>query len=290
MSNRNFEKPRSFLEKIKGIFSGGTTVDFLKIEEILIGADIDVKTSDELIEEFKGGKIKSFEGAKEILRKRFSVDLENPFISAKDNQKPYIIILAGINGCGKTTTAAKIAKLYKDKGKKVMLVAADTFRAAATEQLEIWGKRLGVEVSMGMEGADPASVVYDAMIKVKKSGFDIALIDTAGRLHTKVNLMEELVKIKRVILKEINIDNIDIFITIDSNTGKNAFAQAKQFNETLGLTGVVLTKFDSTSKGGSIIRIKSELGVPIKYLTFGEKLEDISLFDPKQFIDNMFES
>ncbi len=290
MLKNKLEKPRSFLDKIKGIFSKGGTADFSAIEEILIGADIDVRITDELIKELENKKISSFEEAKSFLKIKFLSELQNASFSIKANLKPYVIILIGINGGGKTTTAAKMAKLYKDSGKKVLLVAADTFRAAAIEQIEQWGKKLGVEVASGMDGADPASVVFDSIAKAKKSGVDVVLIDTAGRLHTKINLMEELAKIKRVILKEVPAENTDIYIIIDSNTGKNAFAQAKQFNDTLGLAGVILTKFDSTSKGGSIIKIKSELGLPIKYLTYGEKLEDIAVFDPEEFIDNLFES
>jgi fused signal recognition particle receptor len=167
-------------------------------------------------------------------------------------------------------------------------VAADTFRAAASEQLDAWADAAGVEIIKGMDGADPASVVFDGLAAAKKGGYDRVIIDTAGRLHTKGSLMQELEKMKRVVLKETRPGDMEIFIVIDANTGKNAYAQAKQFNETLGLTGVILTKFDSPAKGGSVVRIRSELNLPIIYYTFGEKMGDIEEFDAERFVEKMF--
>ncbi len=286
----NFSKPRSFLDKIKAIFTGGDLKQHLEaVEETLIEADLDLKIVSEFMEKLKGKKINSYEDAAFFLKKEFIAGLKDSSASnSKENKKPYIIILTGINGGGKTTTASKIAGLYKAQNKKILLVAADTFRAAAIEQLEKWAQKLDIDILKGAENADPASVVYDAVIRAKKDNYDVVIIDTAGRLHTKINLMEELAKMKRVIGKEIAEENIDTFIIIDSNIGKNAYAQTKEFNTAMKVTGVVLTKFDSTSKGGSIIKIKSEMNIPIKFITFGEQIKDIDYFRPEDFVNKLF--
>jgi fused signal recognition particle receptor len=288
MEKNSFLKPRSFLSRLKSIFSAGTAKEHTDdLEEALIEADIDMAIVDELMEGLKKEKISTFESARDFLKQQFIAGLIDSDPSSKKHRK--IIILTGINGAGKTTTAAKLASLYKSRNKKVMLIAADTFRAAAIEQLENWAKKAGVDIVKGMDGGDPAAVVFDGIARAKKENHDAVIIDTAGRLHTKVNLMQELSKIKRVIKNEFSEDEIDTLIIIDANTGKNAFNQAKEFNDTLKLTGVILTKFDSSSKGGSIIRIKHELKLPVKYITFGETMDAISEFDVKEFVDNLFE-
>lgn len=288
MEKSKFLKPRSFLDRIKSIFSSGPAKEHLEdLEEALIEADIDLTIVDELTEALKKERISSFDGAKEFLKEQFISKLKENNPDILKHRK--IMILTGINGAGKTTTASKLAHLYQSKGKKVMFIAADTFRAAAIEQLEVWAQRSGTEIVKGLDGGDPAAVVFDGIAKAKKEGHDVVIIDTAGRLHTKVNLMQELLKIKRVILKEFPEEDIDTLIIIDTNTGKNAFTQAKEFNDTLKLTGVILTKFDSSAKGGSIIRIKHELNLPIKYMTFGENIEAISEFKAEEFVEGLFQ-
>ncbi len=288
MEKSSFLRPRSFLDRIKSIFSSGPAKEHVDdLEEALIEADIDMSIVGELTDALKKERISSFEDAKKFLKGQFILKLKEN--SAEHPKHRKIIILTGINGAGKTTTASKLAHLYQSLGEKVMFVAADTFRAAAIEQLEIWAKMSGTDIVKGIEGGDPAAVVFDGIVRAKKEGHDVVIIDTAGRLHTKVNLMQELLKIKRVILKEFSEEDIDTLIIIDANTGKNAFAQAKEFNNTLKLTGVILTKFDSSAKGGSVIRIKHELGLPIKYMTFGENVEAISEFNPEEFVDGIFQ-
>jgi fused signal recognition particle receptor len=290
MGNKAFSGPKSFLDKIKSVFSGKTPNEHIEeLEQAMIEADIDLGITEELVNGLKSEKIHSFESTKEFLKEHFMAKLAQGGGKKPHPQAPLVILLAGINGAGKTTTAAKLAALYKKDGKKVMFIAADTFRAAAAEQLEAWAGSTGVDIIRGMDGADPASVVFDGLVAAKKAGHDTVIIDTAGRLHTKGNLMQELLKIKKIIIREMPAAGLEILIIVDANTGKNAFAQAKQFDETLGLTGAILTKFDSTSKGGSVIRIRSELGLPILYYTFGEKVEDIEEFNAEKFVERLFE-
>jgi len=289
-SGKKYAKPRSFLLKIKSFFEKGDIREYLdEIEEVLIGADIDPAISGEMTEMLKEKTIKTYEEAVLFLKEEFINRLADDTPGVETRSPLHIFILAGINGGGKTTTAAKLAALFGKKGKKVMFAAADTFRAAAIQQLEAWGRRLGIETVSGMENADPASVVYDAVLKAKKDKADILIVDTAGRLHTKKNLMQELEKIKKVILREVPDENTDTYIIVDANTGKNAYMQAKEFDASLKLTGVILTKFDSSSKGGSVIAIRSGLGIPVKYITFGESPEDIEEFSARKFADELFE-
>jgi len=287
--NLKFSKPRSFLDKIKKFFTGNDVSECLEdIEQCLIEADIDLAIVEQTVEMIKKNRIKSFEEARLFLKREFAQKLADPG-GHYEKTGLHVIVLVGINGGGKTTAASKLASYYGDKGKKVMMVAADTFRAAAIEQLEMWGKRLGVPVIKGDENSDPAAVVYDGIAEAKKTGVDVLLVDTAGRLHTKTNLMQEITKIKKVILKEVPESALDIFIIVDANIGKNAYVQAREFNEALNLTGVILTKFDSSAKGGSIIHIKADLGIPVKFLTFGEQIEDIEEFSAQRFVNEMFD-
>ncbi len=287
--NTKFSKPRSFLDKIRDLFTGKEAAACIEdIEQSLIEADIDLAIVDETVELIKKNRIKSYEEARVFLKKVFTEKLSDSSVK-REIKGLYIIVLVGINGAGKTTAASKLASYYLSKNKKVMMAAADTFRAAAIEQLETWGNRLGVAVIKGRENGDPAAVVYDAVVQAKKSQTDVLIVDTAGRLHTKSNLMQEIVKIKKVILKEVEEESVDTFIIIDANIGKNGYIQAKEFNEAMKLTGVVLTKFDSSAKGGSIIHIKSDLGLPVKFITFGENTGDIEEFSAKRFVDEMFD-
>jgi fused signal recognition particle receptor len=286
MEKNSFVKPRTFLEKLRNIFSAGPAKEHLdELEETLIEADIDLEIITGIVEALKRGKISDYEGAKELLRGIFSDSLRP---AAANEPEKKVIILAGINGAGKTTTAAKLAWFFSGKGEKVIFAAADTFRAAAIEQLEAWAKKTGTQIIRGFDGGDPAAVVFDSVKKAKNSLCDRLIIDTAGRLQNKSNLMQELGKIKKVILKEYPEEQIETLLVIDANTGKNAFNQAKEFNEAVKLTGVILTKFDSSAKGGSILRITHELKLPVKYITYGENMEAISEFDPEEFVDKLF--
>lgn len=288
--NLKFAKPRSFLEKIKGIFKTGNVKEYIEdIEEALYQADIDVSIVEELSSELKNEKLKGYDEAAEYLKQIFKEKLTEKGGSNAEKQPFYVILLVGINGGGKTTTAAKLANLYKNEGKKVVLCAADTFRAAAIEQLASWGDKLGIPTVKGIENGDPAAAAFDSVRKAKAMKADVLIIDTAGRLHTKANLMQELQKVKRVVLREVPETAVDSFIVVDANIGKNAYVQAKEFNTALGLTGVVLTKFDSSSKGGSIIHIKADLGLPVRFLTFGEGINDIERFSAERFTAELFD-
>jgi fused signal recognition particle receptor len=198
--------------------------------------------------------------------------------------EPTVLLVVGVNGVGKTTTIAKLANRYKNKGKKILLVAGDTFRAGATEQLTIWAERLGVDIVSGKENQDPSSVCYDGIKKAKEGNYDLVICDTAGRLQNKLNLMNELSKMKRVISKEIPSAPHDIFLVIDATTGQNGVVQAKAFKECTSLTGVVITKMDGTSKGGIILAIRDELGVPVRFIGLGEKMDDLEEFDLDQYL------
>jgi fused signal recognition particle receptor len=286
--NEKFSKPASFLGKIRDFFTGGNVKEYIDdIEAALIEADIDMSIVGHMVEMLKKEKLRTFEDAKEFLKSEFEAKLTGGPQAMMDSSL-HVIILAGINGGGKTTAAAKLANMFKKAGKKTLLVAADTFRAAAIEQLEEWGRRIGVEVVRGAENSDPASVVYDGLSIAKKQNTDVLIIDTAGRLHTKLNLMQEIIKIRRLIGKEVKDENVDSFIIVDANIGKNAYVQAKEFHDAIKLTGVVLTKFDSSAKGGSIIHIRSDLNLPVRYITFGESLENIEEFNPRKFVEELF--
>ena len=205
------------------------------------------------------------------------------------HSKPSVILVIGVNGVGKTTTIGKMAANLKDSGKKVLMVAADTFRAAAIDQLQIWADRAGVDIVKHGEGADPAAVVYDGMQAAKARGVDVVICDTAGRLHNKKNLMDELAKISRVIHREIGENDMEVLLVLDATTGQNAVNQARQFKEAAGLTGIVLTKLDGTARGGVVISIKDDLGIPIKYIGVGEQIDDLQPFDAKGFVDALFD-
>ena len=283
-----------FFDKIKkiGIFNGFSklTDEFYdELEESLIladmGMDTTMKAVDELRRRTKERRIKDTEGArscmKEILAEMLTVgDLELDL-----STKPSVVLFIGVNGVGKTTTIGKIGHDLDQQGKKVIFAAADTFRAAAAEQLTIWAERCGVEIVKQGEGADPAAVVFDSLSAAKARNADVVLIDTAGRLHNKANLMNELNKISRVIDRECPDASRETLLVLDATTGQNGLIQARQFKETAGLTGIVLTKLDGTAKGGIAIAIAQELGVPVKFAGVGEGIDDLKPFDPTAFAD-----
>lgn len=261
-----------------------------ELEEILITSDMGIKTTSEIInrlkEKVKQNKLKNPNEVKEML-KDIIVDILKDD-KYDDLSYPLVILVVGVNGVGKTTTIGKLAARYKNDGKKVLLAAADTFRAAAIDQLCVWGNRSGVDVIKQMEGSDPAAVVYDAIQAAKSRNADILICDTAGRLHNKKNLMEELKKINRVIDREFPQSCRETLLVLDATTGQNAIAQAKEFKDACDINGIVLTKLDGTAKGGIVIAIKEEIGVSVKYIGVGEKIDDMQEFDSKAFVDALF--
>ncbi|MFD1318984.1 signal recognition particle-docking protein FtsY [Loigolactobacillus zhaoyuanensis] len=299
--DKGLEKSRkTFGDRLNALFANFRTVDedfFDDLEETLIGADVGyemaVKISDELRDEVKLRNAKSQqEVAQTIVEKLVNiyeaegVDEDNTINFATDG--PTVILFVGVNGVGKTTTVGKLAHQYKEEGKKVVLAAADTFRAGAIEQLKVWGERADVPVVAGKAQSDPAAVVYDAVQKAKRDHDDVLLVDTAGRLQNKVNLMNELEKIKRVITREIPDAPQEVLLVLDSTTGQNALIQAKQFKETTDVTGIVLTKLDGTAKGGIVLAIRSELDVPVKLVGLGEQIDDLQPFDANAFVYGLF--
>lgn len=284
----------SFSNTINNIFNSNKEIDEIidEIEETLVCADIGIETSmeicDNLRKRIKGEKDKSEENVKKALREEMinilSVDNNE---NEENNTDKKCILVVGVNGVGKTTSIAKIANRYKNEGKKVLLVAGDTFRAGAVEQLKVWAERLGIECITGRENADPSSVMFDGSKEFINSNYDILICDTAGRLHNKKNLMDELDKMKRTIEKNIDSDKIEVYMVLDSTTGQNGISQVKSFYERTSIDGIVLTKLDSTSKGGVVFSILKELNIPIKYIGTGEKVEDISIFNAKEFVESI---
>lgn len=281
----------SFNEKINDVFSNFRKVDedFLEeLEEMLIMSDIGVDTSVKIInhlrERMKKEKIEEEEQVKQVLREEMKQILE---ISNKDLHlatKPSIIMVIGVNGVGKTTSIGKIANRLAKEGKKVVVAAADTFRAAAVEQLEIWAKRAGAEIVRREEGVDPASVVFDAMKITKEMNADVLIVDTAGRLHNKKYLMDELNKIQKVINKEMPEADKEVLLVIDGTTGQNAISQVKAFKQEADITGLVLTKLDGTAKGGVVIGIVEENQIPVKFIGVGEQIDDMEIFNAEDFV------
>ena len=281
--------------KIDGLFKKFAKVDedlFDELEELLISADIGVATTEEILDELrdtvKENRIKEPEAVKAELfsiLKRMIGEHEPLNLSTK----PSVILVIGVNGVGKTTSIGKIAADLKRKGKKVVVAAADTFRAAAAEQLSVWCERADVDIIKQAAGADPASVVYDAINAVKSRGADVLIIDTAGRLHNKKNLMDELAKIDRVIGRELSGSAKETLLVLDATTGQNAVMQAREFKEASKITGLVLTKLDGTAKGGIVISIRKELGIPVKFIGVGEKIDDMKPFDSREFAGALFE-
>lgn len=285
----------NIISGIDNIFKGFSSIDedfYEELEEILIMADLGINTTTAIIENLqekvKEQKIKEPSQCKQLLidsiKEQMSVD-ETAY--EFENQKS-IILLIGVNGVGKTTSVGKLAGQLKDSGKKVMVAAADTFRAAAIEQLTEWAHRANVDIISQQEGSDPAAVIYDAVTAAKARNTDVLLCDTAGRLHNKKNLMEELRKISRVIDREYPEAHKETLVVLDGTTGQNALAQAKQFSEVADINGIILTKLDGTAKGGIAIAIQSELGIPVKYIGIGEKMDDLQKFNADEFVNALF--
>lgn len=285
----------SFSKKIENITKNFKKIDdelFEELEEALIMADVGVVTAEKICENVRElAKKEGLTDANELkgLIKRVVADMLKGDYSLKLDAKPSVILVIGVNGVGKTTTIGKLAASLKSEGKHVLLAAADTFRAAAIDQLEIWAQRADVPIVKHDEGADPASVVYDAIQSGKARGTDVIICDTAGRLHNKKNLMDELAKISRIINRECGEENAEVLLVLDATTGQNALNQAKIFKEAAGLTGIILTKLDGTAKGGVVIGIKEELQIPVKYIGVGEQIDDLKPFNPEEFAEAIFE-
>jgi fused signal recognition particle receptor len=286
---------KNFTERIEVLVGMSAEIDddFLdELEMILLSADVGAKTTEKLIEAVRQAarkkEIKGTEDVVPFLKKYLTQMLTEEGQRTRISGTPTVILVVGVNGVGKTTTIGKLANYFHLLNYKVMIAAADTFRAAASEQLEIWGKRAGCDVIKHAEGADPAAVVFDAMKAAIARKADILFIDTAGRLHNKANLMNELEKIHRVIKREIPEAPHETFLVLDATTGQNAITQAKVFMETANVTGVVLTKLDGTAKGGVVIAIREELGLPVKWIGVGEGIMDFRPFEPEKFVDALF--
>ncbi len=286
----------SFVSGIDSIFSGFSEIDddlYEELEEQLIMADIGMDTSMKIIEELqekvKEEKIKEASACRTLLMDTIKDQMKVHEDAYEFEKKKSVVLFIGVNGVGKTTSVGKLAGQMKKDGKKVLLAAADTFRAGAIDQLKEWSGRAGVDIIAGQEGADPAAIVYDAVAAAKARNTDILLCDTAGRLHNKKNLMAELHKIYKIIENEYSDAHLETFIVVDGTTGQNALVQAKQFSEVADITGVVLTKLDGTAKGGIAIAIQSELNIPVKYIGIGEKIDDLQRFDAGEFVDALFD-
>jgi len=287
----------SLVSRVDDLFLGKREIDAAlldELEEILITADLGVNTTLDLLDEIRQKvsrkELKDPQALKLALKERIL-----SFVADHDDagmllpaSGPFVIMVVGVNGVGKTTTIGKIAYKFARSGQRVLLVAADTFRAAAIDQLKVWGERVGADVVAKQQGVDPSSVIYDAMDYAATRDFDVIIVDTAGRLHTKVNLMEELKKIKRVMNKKMEGAPHEILLILDATTGQNSISQARLFNEAVGLTGLTLTKLDGTAKGGIVVNISHDFKIPIRFIGIGEKIEDLRDFDPREFIEALF--
>ena len=290
---------KGFFGKLKEMLLGKAIDDDLyeELEELLIQSDIGMNMTMQLVEELEKSvsqkKLKTseqiYDELKELLKAKLIYNDENSTKLKLQDGKLNILLVVGVNGVGKTTSIGKIAKKLKDSGKKVIIGAGDTFRAAAIEQVEEWGKRTGVEVIKQAHGSDPAAVIFDTVKTAKNRGFDVAILDTAGRLHNKRDLMKELEKINKIIREQSGETEFETLLVIDSTTGQNGLEQARIFNEIVDLTGIILTKFDGTAKGGIIFPITEELKKPIKFIGVGEGIEDLREFDTKEFVEAMFD-
>lgn len=293
---RGLSKTRdNIVAGIDSIFNGFSNIDedfYEEIEEILIMGDIGVaatqKILDSLREKVKEQKIKEPSACKELLIHSIKEQMDVGETAYRFEEERSVVLVIGVNGVGKTTSVGKLAEKLKSQGKRVVLAAADTFRAAAGEQLREWANRAGVDMIGGQEGADPGAVVYDAVNAAKARNADVLLCDTAGRLHNKKNLMEELKKINRILEKEYPDAFRETLVVLDATTGQNALAQAREFSQAADITGIILTKMDGTAKGGIAVAIQSELGIPVKYIGVGETIEDLQKFDSQEFVNALF--
>ncbi|HHU30623.1 MAG TPA: signal recognition particle-docking protein FtsY [Firmicutes bacterium] len=293
---KGLQKTRSMLQgRLGALFSRRRFDDdfYAELEEILIGADVGLQTSLELVEKLREnvqkGRISEPEQVVDLLKEMLLDILGKETVPlAVSEEKPMVILMLGVNGVGKTTTIGKLAARYRKEGEKTLLVAGDTFRAAAIEQLEIWAKRSKSDLIKHQQNADPAAVIFDGIAAAKARGSDLVLCDTAGRLHNKANLMEELKKIYRVIGKALPGAPHEVLLVLDATTGQNALAQAKVFNEAANLTGIVLTKLDGTAKGGIVVAVARELQLPVKLVGVGESIDDLQPFDPQEYVEGLF--
>jgi fused signal recognition particle receptor len=308
LKNLNIDKLKSGLSKtrdklvnnISEVVSGKAVVDestLEELEEILITSDIGTDTALEIVEKariaFKSEKTRSTENLMEILKSELSnlivvQDKVGIDLDEVKKYKPYVILIVGVNGAGKTTTIGKLARNFKESGLNVIIGSADTFRAAANEQLNVWANRAGVEILQRAPGSDPSSVVFDTLNEAIKSNADVVLIDTAGRLHTKNNLMNELQKIRKVITNVVDYAPNEVFLVVDGNTGQNAILQAREFSKYTALSGLIVTKLDGTAKGGVLFQISSELKIPVKFIGVGEQIDDLQTFEPSDFVEALF--
>lgn len=287
----------TIISGIDSIFNGASEIDedfYEELEELLIMGDLGINTTtailDDLRVKVKEQKIKIASECRQLLIDSIKKQMQTNEEAYEFENKKSVVLLIGVNGVGKTTSVGKLAGQLKDSGKKVMVAAADTFRAGAIEQLTEWANRAGVEIISQSEGSDPAAVVFDAVTSAKARNVDVLICDTAGRLHNKKNLMEELRKINRIIEKEYPEAHKETLVVLDGTTGQNALAQAKQFNEVAEITGIVLTKLDGTAKGGIAIAIQSELGIPVKYIGIGEQIDDLQKFNADEFVNALFDN
>ena len=287
----------NIISGIDSIFNGASEIDedfYEELEELLIMADLGINTTtailDDLRAKVKEQKIRVASECRQLLMDSIKAQMQNQDDAYDFEEKKSVVLLIGVNGVGKTTSVGKLAGQLKDSGKKVMVAAADTFRAGAIKQLTEWANRAGVEIISQSEGSDPAAVVFDAVTSAKARNVDVLICDTAGRLHNKKNLMEELRKINRIIEKEYPEAHKETLVVLDGTTGQNALAQAKQFNEVAEITGIVLTKLDGTAKGGIAIAIQSELGIPVKYIGIGEQIDDLQKFNADEFVNALFDN
>jgi fused signal recognition particle receptor len=284
-----------FMARLKAIFTGKKEIDpaiLSDVEEVMLTSDVGVKTTQAILERLRERmnkkELADADAIWAALRAEATRILSLPAASVPKEKKPLVVLMVGVNGVGKTTTIGKLATKWKDDGKKVILGAGDTFRAAAVQQLEIWGKRVGADVVKGKEGADPGAVAFEATKKAVEEQADVLLVDTAGRLHTKVNLMDEIKKVKRTINKAFEGAPHETLLVLDATTGQNALTQAAMFKEALELTGLILTKLDGTAKGGVVLAVCDELKVPVKYIGLGERAEDLREFVAADFVEALF--
>jgi len=295
LSSRLQKTHEKLIGRIESLLKGKTALDdkaLEDIEEILFTADLGVPTTQKLLEglrdSFSRKELKDSDAVKSFLKEQVLNIFSSTQLSTEKSTTPYVVLVVGVNGVGKTTTIAKLAKRYTDAGKSVLIAAGDTFRAAAVEQIKEWGRRINVPVIAHEDGGDPAAVMYDSLESAKAKNIDIVIGDTAGRLHTKVNLMEELKKIDRVMKKVIPDAPHEILLVLDATTGQNAFQQVKLFNEALPLTGLVMTKLDGTAKGGVLIGVVDQYKIPVKFIGVGEQMGDLLPFDAESFTEAIF--
>lgn len=287
----NLKKTKEALDiKLSNVFANNKNIEEVidEIEETLILSDVGVQTSTKICENLREALKKQVDKSENAIKTLLKIEMEKILNVEEEHEEDFdkkVILVVGVNGVGKTTSIGKMANLYKKQGKKVLLAAADTFRAGAVEQLEIWANRTNSDICIGKEMQDPASVVFDAVKKYKEENYDILICDTAGRLHNKKNLMDELNKIKRILDKNISNIPMEVLMVLDSTTGQNGAVQVKNFYERTSVDGIILTKLDSTAKGGVVFSIVSELNIPIKYIGIGEQIDDIEKFNAKEFVE-----